>query len=113
VINLPDLSHSKYSSWGDWGPIYKFNNIEPILITQGSQHYSLKQVNLKIESPMSYKTRLETRFYIEIDDNLFNRKFRLFVDSDFKLVKVETKTVLGEDIHYVKNIYSDRLRQAI
>lgn len=89
-VTLPDLSKLEYSVWGDWGPMYKFNLTDQavVKIKYNEDEYNSSQKQLKIESPMLARERDELPFYIIIEDQSKNLKFKLYIDTDYNLAKV-------------------------
>ena len=89
-VTLPDLSKLEYSVWGDWGPMYKFNLTDQavVKIKYNEDEYNSSQKQLKIESPMLARERDELPFYIIVEDQSKNLKFKLYIDTDYNLAKV-------------------------
>ena len=92
-IHFPDLESASFKSWGDWGPMYEFNisHSDPIKIAYDQELRSLNQTILKIESPVMPEERRATPFSINIEDKDFNVSYRIFLNNEYSVEKIQIK----------------------
>ena len=90
VIKIPELDGTSVTSWGDWGPMYRFqlSPTHPIQIEKGGVQWSLDQPFLEVESPILAQQRQETPFVINVLDPSTESSFHISLDKDFQVCGV-------------------------
>lgn len=110
TVEIPDLSDSKLSVWGDWGPMCKLNLVEGLSVNlvYKKKARCLKQSCIEFLSPLCAKKRSRTPLYCSIKDPDSNHTLNLYFDSFAKLAEAEISK-FGNSAEC--QIFEERLRE--
>jgi len=90
-VLLPNLSKSKYSVWGDWGPMhsYELAGGNKMRVSFEGHSYELEQGRIEFLSPILAEDRKETPLYSYCKDQQSGHVFYMYFDQSFNLQRVE------------------------
>ncbi len=89
-IEIPSLSDNKFSSWGDWGPMYKIAMTPNQLVKVSSKNrtdevidsYFLENKEIELNSPADSEVRSQYPLYFKIIDAKKDLRFEIYLGED-------------------------------
>lgn len=89
-ITIPSLSGIQFSTWADWGPMYKFEGETDIIIqiehtTAGGENkedYTLPLKSIMLASPVLATVRKSQPLFYSFEDKKQNVVFQIFFDRN-------------------------------